>query len=773
MHSTMNLGIGFRPLRVGMLVRAGKIDDLVAAAGLNTLLAGGISNPLIPISEENAFAKELLERFNVDVVIAVVKDKELQAFADQFRYLAVPFRSGSDLFMEDWRTRKNVPICLDSLTVVDHFWQTEFKHKPEAFHSKCAVVRWQDNDELKGLFAISFGFFPSSYNLRDDFEEAFLKGLRAAEVELNAKEVIEPQISDLIYPVEATKLGLTGYGGSYLMGDLANGNGIFVGESSNFDDLVAFWNLRAAGLYVEFLPYDKLERFEHFISAHLYRIDKYESRTPHVEPWITVHYRPEVSNDIEEKFRFIHEKHERVTETIKDFTTTKRLLLYHYDDWTWHERNLRPTVFYLNKTQALANVEERYKKIQVTIALQEKPFGIGRNGRMEKQHLALSVQTFGEFAYEQRTLRLPLIRELNAFYGMQISFDPWKIRVEDDGIGVIVAAEDNHVGLFPVDHEMLLRQVLASAGINAEISQAGLLTKRVIEQIDGLENTWIFKIRGLRQLVNSLNADEWLTKGEATKTIWRDGQLKLHEDLFWGMSADKVWERLLDYDLFRAGLELICGHCKLRNWLSLKALDDEWSCTYCGHSNQTSLQLKDRGDWKFRKSGLFAKDNNQEGAIPVILTLLQFTKALKFHALVYSPSMNLKTESMSCETDLCIMQYGSWRGIEIGIGECKSEKGSITQDDVEHLAAIRENLVAKGLNCYLIFSKSADAFDTEELELFRGLKKEQIPVILLLNKELEADEPYSKYTDRQLRSKFVASLEEMARNSMTIHFPEE
>lgn len=135
--------------------------------------------------------------------------------------------------------------------------------------------------------------------------------------------------------------------------------------------------------------------------------------------------------------------------------------------------------------------------------------------------------------------------------------------------------------------------------------------------------------------------------------------------------------------------------------------------------------------------------------------------------------MNLKTESMSCETDLCIMQYGSWRGIEIGIGECKSEKGSITQDDVEHLAAIRENLVAKGLNCYLIFSKSADAFDTEELELFRGLKKERIPLILLLNKELEADEPYSKYTDSQLRSRFVGSLEEMARNSMTIHFPEE
>jgi len=512
--------------------------------------------------------------------------------------------------------------------------------------------------------------------------------------------------------------------------------------------------------------------FEQFISDHLNRLDKYESRNSHIEPWITVHYRPERSNDVEEKLRHIHEKHEKVTETIKRFTTTKRLLPYDYNDWTWHERNLKPTEFYFNKTQALANVEERYQRIQVTIGLEDKPFEIGRGRQVEKQHLAVSVQTFGEFAYEQHTLRLPLIRELAEFYGMQISFDPWKVRVQDDGIGVIVAAEDNHVALFPVGHDILLKKVLAFAGISAEISQPGLIAKRVIEQIGGLENAWIFKIRGVRELIHSLKADEWQTKGDATKAIWADGQFKSHEDLFWRMNADKIWERLLKYEMFRAGLELICDHCKLKNWLSLKAIDDAWYCAYCGHSNQTSLQLKDRGDWKFRKSGLFAKDNNQEGAIPVILSLLQFAKALKFHAVIHTPSLNLKTDSILCETDLCILQYGGWLGIEIGIGECKSEQGKITQGDVEHLVAIREKLIAKGLNCYLIFSKTANDFSSDELELFRGLKQRRIPVILLLNKELEANEPYGKYTDSQLPSKLVASLEEMARNSTLIYLPD-
>jgi hypothetical protein len=723
----MNLDLGFRPLRVGILVRAGNVDDLVTAAGLNTILAAGIANPLIPISDKNDFAKELLARFSVDVLIAVAKDPQLEAFAEKFRYLTIPFRSGTELFMEDWQTGKNVPICFDSLTVFDHFWQTEFKHKPEDFHSKCAVLRWQDNDELRHLLAITFGFFPSAYDLQDDFEGAFLKGLRATEVDLKATEPVIPEVSSLTYPIEATKLGLAGYGGSYLMGDLSTGNGIFVGQSDSFDDLVAFWNLRAAGLNVEFLPQDKPERFDQFIRAHLNRLDKFETRTTHVDPWITVHYRPEVSDDIEEKIRFIHEKHEKVTETVTNFTTTKQLLLYHYDRGTWHERNLRPTLFYFNKTQALANIEERYQRTHVTIGFQEKPFGIGRRRGSEKQHLALSVQTLGEFAYEEHTLQLPLIRELNEFYGMQVSFDPWKVRVQDNGLAVIVAAEDNHVALFPIAYQLLLSNILAFAGISAEISQPGLIATRVIEQIGGLENSWIFKIRGVRELIHSLKTDEWQTKGDATKAIWADGQFKSHEDLFWRMNTEKVWERLLKYELFRAGLELICNHCKLKNWLSLRAIDDTWSCAYCGHSNQTSLQLKDRGDWKFRKSGLFAKDNNQEGAIPVILTLLQFTKALKFHPLIHTPSMTLKTDSMSCESDLCILRYGGWRGIEIGIGECKSEGGSITEEDVEHLATIRENLVAKELNCYLIFSKTADSFTRDELncsEVCRSAKSQ-------------------------------------------------
>lgn len=128
---------------------------------------------------------------------------------------------------------------------------------------------------------------------------------------------------------------------------------------------------------------------------------------------------------------------------------------------------------------------------------------------------------------------------------------------------------------------------------------------------------------------------------------------------------------------------------------------------------------------------------------------------------------------MTCETDFCIMQHGTWRGVEIGIGECKSEKGRITRDDVENLVAVRENLAAKEFRCYIIFAKTADEFEPEEIEYFRGLKERKIPYILLLNKELEPRRPYDRYTDAQLPRKHALSLEDMARNSARIYTPDE
>jgi hypothetical protein len=57
---TENFFIAYPPVRFGLLVREDNIDDLVVAAGLSTLPADGIYDPIIPVSKNNSgYARSL------------------------------------------------------------------------------------------------------------------------------------------------------------------------------------------------------------------------------------------------------------------------------------------------------------------------------------------------------------------------------------------------------------------------------------------------------------------------------------------------------------------------------------------------------------------------------------------------------------------------------------------------------------------------------------------------------------------------------------------
>ena len=195
-----------------------------------------------------------------------------------------------------------------------------------------------------------------------------------------------------------------------------------------------------------------------------------------------------------------------------------------------------------------------------------------------------------------------------------------------------------------------------------------------------------------------------------------------------------------------------------------------WECEYCGGRNLTALHLRDRGDWRFRKSGLFAKDNNQEGAIPVVLTLLVFLRILDMSEFVCTTA--LKLNPPSCETDFCVLNYRWISGIEIAIGECKSGGGQIDQQDVNNLKKVREKLTSAGLECYVTFAKTADGFTPNEVSLLTEVADQDIPMILLTNREMEPYDPYWE-DESDVPEKYARSLGEMARNSMKRYLQKE
>lgn len=777
--STSNLSVKYRPVRIGFLVREGNLDDLIKVAGINTLLWGGVYNPVIPVSATNKeFASQLLSLFSVDVLFAVAHSKEIDELTNANPFLKDPSHYAEKIFFQDWHTKKNVLGYLDSLNIVDLYWEKEFKHKSARYKSNCLLPKWSSDDPLHPLFSLLFGYFPSDYNLKEDFQNAFLKGLKSKEATIPDAGELSGDFAGAAMPINVTASELRGYGGTW------RGNGVFIGSSTDFTDLVYFWNLRASGLNVVFLPKENTSRFKTYIKSHIKSLDQAPNENPKFEDHITIYHR---------------DTHKTAQGIAQEFKGKRDFAYSHCDEINWNGLNIKPSTLYFEWQRTLASVEKDYGKYHLTASLPEKKFlspdTHGRN--VDSQQLVASIDPFSEFGYPGHTLKPPYLRQLNEFYGREIHFDPWSTRVERDGIGMIVKASDTSISLYPISHSKIIEKIYELAGFKATVSQAGLLTLQIIQGMrdsEPLEACRVFKITGVRKLLAAPETKKGgrVKRSNAIKTVW-DANFSKFESLYIEARDSKrlragdafnflVKKRIfapklrLAYRLLRKRYEHKCRSCGLKEVILLSSYEGEWRCPSCHHVHYMpsyvgeDFQSRANRYWRFARSGLFAKDNNQEGAVPVIISLLVFARI--FDDMAYATSVTIKG-SHKCEIDFSILQYERGEKIQFGIAECKSEGQAITAQDVSNLKMTQNKINELGIECYLIFSKAADTYSENEIALFRTLKDEGRKFIILSNKELEPYHPYWELSNvDELPEKYALDMSGMQSNAEFLYLKE-
>ncbi len=307
-----------------------------------------------------------------------------------------------------------------------------------------------------------------------------------------------------------------------------------------------------------------------------------------------------------------------------------------------------------------------------------------------------------------------------------------------------------------------------------------------------LEACRVFKISGVRELINNISSKDLIKYKNGLKIIGlnRFNQFKnlyIEQRNHPELTPHDVMNFLIKKRIFSPSLKFNflhffkkksfrCNQCGLVSNLKYRLFLENWKCGYCGFEHYLPQYITEYFNkyeieiWKYKKSKLCALDNSQEGAIPVILTLLQIKHRFHSSNFMFSTALDLTSEfGNKCETDLVVMNYHNGEEIEIGIGECKSDKGNIDQKDIRNLKAIRAKFISKGLKCYLIFSKTSDSFTKKEITLFKSLQAEYIYPVLFLNKELEPYELYENHQNNKLPRPYAFSLEDMAINSEYIY----
>jgi hypothetical protein len=768
--TNVSLTIHYRPARIGWCVRDGSLDDLRSALRFTQTLWGGAHNPIIPVGPS---ADNIIREFRVDVLFPVNQSSEAVGLAGQSKSLHWPLFE-KNLFNKSGEAPNFLDVSHPLKKIADQVLLyekpvTPGDPPPQGFaSSQYIVVKWQDDDPLADVLLATFGAYPKGAETGRDYERFLLTNIRPNLCKADAKQPLPAELisCDSIRDITSIDLQWDRIPSDRTMG-------FYVGKASDFCDIVNYWNLRAAGIDALFLDPSHAERMhllraaysDAIIKRHIWsRQQPYESHRPG-EGRIPVWSR---SQEAVAQLQFTQED---VPEYL------------HVEGVQTFGTGINPPLHYLSRKGILASVADRYGSPTLSFQLPEKPFV---PEEFSEELFVVSIRTPYEEPAEWSTFWTPYEPRLNFWYGQKTSLGGRGARAELEGIGVLTRTRTDSVNLCALKKVDLARKMFELAGIDACISHPGRLAMRLISQLGGIQGCRVLKIAGVRKLIRKYGPLQEFDRTEAMRLIGNHDpetgtpRFSEYEGLFienrdWStrLKPEDAFGYLLDRGVFRAGLKFTCANCELPFWVSLDDSSTVTTCEVCGAKFNVLRQLKTR-DWQYRRSGIFGLDNNQEGSIPVALTLQQLHAQLQLlHGnCLFLPNMKLQPANGSvapCETDIFIATQERSE-VVLALGECKDAGGSITTEDVEKMTGVADALSDCGFYCYVIFSKTG-GFTTADVENCKLANKNgRTRAIMLSDRELE---PYHIYERTSLEfeiSRGGHSLRDMALTTYEVFF---
>jgi len=552
---------------------------------------------------------------------------------------------------------------------------------------------------------------------------------------------------------------------------------IVLGSASDFDDLALLWNLRAAGARAVFFDEAHAARLKSFANAFLETV-----RTRSLGKPVSINFwsRSDFSKD---------------WKTELDVRDIQPRLCDARSNALWNNLNIAPNHprFSLWHRDVVPSYSEAGGEPRASFALPDRPFNDDDVQSLNQKYVVVvDASQYSLSPDANRTFETPFVPQLNEFYGRNFYFDYNKARAErgrlDQGaIGIITEVSTQRLEISAFSVFEWLRAFFSACGLEIERSEPGLRCTRLISQLGNLQDCRVFKIRGVRELIRRYGVDEHFTRSAAIEvirdvdpangTIGFDAFKHLHIEYREGddLKPPHVLKYLLARRVFRVGLELTCPNCELPSWMHLDDVKTNSTCPYCDQVYDVTLQLADR-DWRYRRSGIFGRNDNQLGGIPVALTLQQLSSNVRERLLMYSTALKFRRGSADieeCEADFVAILAGAVRvgesPVQVLVGEGKTHQ-SFNTDDVRKLGKLADAIPSELARAFIMFSKS-DSFTPEEVGLARTLNtRYQRRVILWSRDELEPYYAYERSAGRLGSRQHATTLTDMADNTHELFF---
>src|SRR5713226_318318 len=137
----------------------------------------------------------------------------------------------------------------------------------------------------------------------------------------------------------------------------------------------------------------------------------------------------------------------------------------------------------------------------------------------------------------------------------------------------------------------------------------------MIAQLGGIHAAWLFRNRGVREVLERLEKGKSLPADEIRATLHRH-----HRQSIYSRDVSTILDRLVEKNAIRAGMVFKCDSCGRHDWYHISEFDEKFACKSCFTEQRTPRLENEK--WHYRSDGLFALDGRMAGCLSVLLAIL-------------------------------------------------------------------------------------------------------------------------------------------------------
>lgn len=369
--------------------------------------------------------------------------------------------------------------------------------------TRAAVLVPQVAANWPEFVAFTYGSFQWLPAMDVNFEEMFRRGLRARNVDL-PELTPPPDYDTLLLPLDFTGYGLRLYGGRASF----SSHIILVGDHRSPADLVEFWNLRATGRTVVFVPATAYQVFEPLI-----RLVAAEGSYPinaQVENQADLQKGPSLS--------------EAAFAEVCDWIAT--LDLGQLPRRSWRPRFGLEIEWYVGDIHVAELKASEGEEISILENGQMTPVKVIpppylADETLRKGQLCWSVEITMSGGFDPDFMfSFPNEPAVEAVVRRGVIGMPREVRLGRRGIVLQQDWARATLNLLPVPTKDVLHALFRQAGLEAEPSQPGQYAEQIVKKMGSLHGDCrVFKVRDVREILDRLGDGSTLTKGNMYQAV--------------------------------------------------------------------------------------------------------------------------------------------------------------------------------------------------------------------------------------------------------------